>query len=96
MFLLVARSSSELPRGPNDIYKARRSARQDNAVNAAGIEINDCSRKAEDSGPTNNIKLDNVWTLLERAKREEEESKDSVFICKRVLNTSCSFCFPVK
>ena len=76
----MARSSSELPRGPNDIYNARRSARQDNAVNAVGIEINDCSRKAEDNGPTNNVKLDNVWTLLERAKREEEESKDSVFI----------------
>ena len=53
----MARSSSELPRGPNDIYNARRSARQ---VNAVGIEINDCSRKAEDNGPTNNVKLDNV------------------------------------
>ena len=76
----MARSSSELPRGPNDIYNARRSARQDNAVNFVEIEKNDRSRKTEDSGSTNNIKLDNVWTLLERAKREEEESKDSVFI----------------
>ena len=76
----MARSSSELSRGPNDISNARRFARQDNAVNAVEIEKNDRSRKTEDSGSTNNIKLDNVWTLLERAKREEEESKDSVFI----------------
>ena len=73
----VARSSSELPRGPNDIYNARRTARQDNAVET---EINDRSHNAEESVSTNNVKLDNVWTLLERAKREEEESKDSVFI----------------
>ena len=78
----MARSSSELPRGPNDFYSARRSARQDNAVNAVEIETNDRSRKTElrYGGSTNNIKLDNVWTLLERAKREEEESKDSVFV----------------
>lgn len=73
----MARSSSELPRGPNDIYNARRTARQDNAVET---EINDRSHNAEESVSTNNVKLDNVWTLLERAKREEEESKDSVFI----------------
>ena len=44
----MARSSSELPRGPNDFYNARCSARQDNAVNAVEIETNDRSRKTED------------------------------------------------
>ncbi len=68
--------ASELPRGPNDIYNARRSARQENAVN---IEPSNRSRNAEECAPTNNVKLDGVWTLLERAKREDE-AKDSVFI----------------
>ena len=34
----------------------------------------------KESVSTNNVKLDNVWTLLEWAKRKEEESKDSVLI----------------
>jgi hypothetical protein len=73
----MARSLSELPRGPNDIYNARRSARQENAVN---IEPRNRSRIAGECAPTSNVRLDSVWTLLERAKREEDESKDSVFI----------------
>ena len=72
----MARLASELPRGPNDIYNARHSARQENAVN---IEPSNRSRNAEECAPTNNVKLDSVWTLLERAKREDE-AKDSVFI----------------
>ena len=37
----MARLSSELPRGPNDIYNTRRTARQDNAIET---EINDHSQ----------------------------------------------------
>ena len=33
-----------------------------------------------ESSESENLNVDTVWTLLERAKREEEQSKDAVFI----------------
>ena len=69
----MARSLGELPRGPVDMYNARRSARQ-SLDTASGF-----SGEAE-QGTMANMRLDDVWTLLERAKREEDESKHNVFI----------------
>lgn len=63
-----ARSVGQLPRGPQDMYNARFSAKkkgQNSAIDAK-----------EDSS----LDLNNIWVLLERAKREEELSSDSVFI----------------
>ena len=69
----MVRSLAELPRGPGDIYKARRSARH-----------SDCGKDSRCRTGTNasntSVKLDSVWTILEHAKREQDESKDEVFI----------------
>ena len=73
----MARSVGELPRGPTDIYNVRCSAR------GGTITITDCGDErctTETNSSKNSVKLDSVWTILERAKREEDESKDGVFI----------------
>ena len=72
--VIMARSLGELPRGPCDMYNARHAARQSGGTNPQPTEPN----KTSESNKT--INVDNVWTLLEQAKRGEEESKDSVFI----------------
>ena len=65
----------QLPRGPGDLYNARHSARK--SVSASfqdedAVTTPGCSNK--------HIDLNNVWILLERAKREEETSKETLFI----------------
>jgi len=67
-----ARSLGELPRGPQDIYNARYVAKKMDSQ----AEYNpEACKKAKDS-----LCLDSIWTLLERAKREEERSRESIFI----------------
>ena len=61
-----ARSLSELPRGPRDIYTAR-----------ATFKKPTTSSKVSQSSST---KLDEVWILLEKAKVEEDESAELKFI----------------
>ncbi|CAB4032414.1 Hypothetical predicted protein, partial [Paramuricea clavata] len=68
----MARSLSELPRGPGDMYNARHSAKQSRG--------NSSPNEKSEGGESSQVSLDNIWTLLERAKREEEQSKDSIFI----------------
>lgn len=70
-----ARSLGELPRGPTDLYNARHAGK-------SSIHSNVCENKEGQSSHNTSValSLDNVWTLLERAKREEEESKDCVFV----------------
>ena len=71
----MARSLGELPRGPNDIYNARHSANQSS-------ERPSLLRGSQRKKYQNNkdVHVNSIWTLLERAKREEELSKDAVFI----------------
>ena len=61
-----ARSLSELPRGPRDIYTTR-----------ATFKKPTTSSKVSQSSST---KLDEVWILLEKAKVEEDESAELKFI----------------
>eukprot|EP00794_Sanderia_malayensis_P019446 gene19446-21371_t len=64
----------KLPRGPKDLYNIRyRSKKERSSTNTVDSE----------EGETR-LPVDEMFTLLERAKREEENSKDSVFIreCK--------------
>ena len=72
----MARSLGELPRGPSDIYNARRLAKH-------SIDVSNASKNVPGSGESSRsekLNVDAVWALLERAKREEEQSKDTVFI----------------
>ena len=65
----------QLPRGPGDLCNARHSARKSVSAtfeDEGAVTTPGCSNK--------HIDLDNVWTLLERAKREEETSKETLFI----------------
>lgn len=71
-----ARSASELPRGPKDLYNARHLAKQ----TAANTEQSSSCTPAGKQNSASSVKVEDVWTLLERAKREEEKSKESVFI----------------
>ena len=60
-----ARSIGELPRGPTDVYNARHAAK----------------KKKQRNKPTNEqTEINTIWELLENAKREEKNGKDSVFI----------------
>ena len=68
-----ARSLGQLPRGPRDIYNARYSAKK--RENQGNERTEDFKKQTSDS-----LCLNSMWTLLERAKREEEVSKESVFI----------------
>ena len=71
-----ARSASELPRGPKDLYNARHLTKQ-----TKEFDGQNATSSAQSSNPTtSSVTIENVWTLLERAKREEEHSKDSIFI----------------
>ena len=72
----MARSLGELPRGPSDIYNARRLAKHSNDVSNVSKNETGCG----ESSRSEKLNVDTVWTLLERAKREEEQSKDAVFI----------------
>lgn len=69
-----ARSMGQLPRGPGDLYNARHAAKK---LVSETFEGEDGVAK---SCSNTQIDLNNVWTLLERAKREEETSKETVFI----------------
>lgn len=98
-----ARSSSELPRGPKDIYNARHLEKQTNAFSQHSKSNSDDVRKSQWES---SVTVENIWTLLERAKREEELSNDSVFIREclihpdlflvlannRQLQELCQFC----
>ena len=67
-----ARSLGELPRGPQHIYNARYVAKK---MDSQAEDNPEACKKAKDS-----LCLDSIWTLLERAKREEERSRESIFI----------------
>ena len=71
-----ARSASELPRGPKDLYNARNLAKQ---KDEHAEHTNTCAH-ASKSNATPSVTIEDVWTLLERAKREEEQANESVFI----------------
>lgn len=73
-----ARSASELPRGPKDLYNARHLAKQ--SSNYAGERTEGRLSAGQTRACTSDVSIDNIWTLLERARREEEECKDSIFI----------------
>ena len=61
-----ARSIGQLPRGPQDVYNARCAAKKDSL--AQGFQS---------KNPTS---VQGIWELLEKAKREEKENNESVFI----------------
>ena len=61
-----ASSIGELPRGPTDIYNARHAAKKKEQRNKATSE--------------DQTKVNTIWGLLEKAKREEKDGEDSVFI----------------
>jgi len=69
-----ARSVGQLPRGPGDLYNARHSAKKSAPETFQG------ENGVTTYGTKEHVSLNNVWTLIERAKREEETSKDAVFI----------------
>ena len=71
-----ARSASELSRGPKDLYNARHLAKQ----TAGHAENTNTCTQASKPSAASSVTIEDVWTLLERAKREEEQSKESVFI----------------
>ena len=68
-----ARSVGQLQRGPGDLYNARHFAKKSAPKTFQGE--NDVTT----NGTKEHGNLNNVWTLLKRAKREEETSKDAVF-----------------
>eukprot|EP00794_Sanderia_malayensis_P010363 gene10363-11440_t len=65
-----AKSPGQLPRGPSQIYSMRHTAKTDSRV--GNIQI---AEKNKDEG----VGYSSLWTLLDRAKREEE-SCDEKFI----------------
>ena len=72
-----ARSGSELPRSPKDLYNARHLAKQSSDYTA---RTDGCLSDGGARACTSKVSMNNVWTLLERARREEEECNDSIFI----------------
>ncbi|XP_028410639.1 uncharacterized protein LOC114533331 [Dendronephthya gigantea] len=60
-----ARSIGELPRGPTDVYNARHAAKREQR-----------NKPTKEGGK----EVNTIWELLETAKREEKDGKDSVFI----------------
>lgn len=64
----TARSHGQLPRGPQDLYNARFAAKQTTESTHA------------DQTQGNVCEANTIWQLLEKAKREEKESAESVFI----------------
>ncbi|XP_028413858.1 uncharacterized protein LOC114536703 [Dendronephthya gigantea] len=73
--VIKARSIGQLPRGPSDLYYARHSAKK--MPNSSPLL--DQSKKSEAKETSQPASIDSMWTLLERAKREEQ-SKEDVFI----------------
>ena len=71
----MARSLGELPRGPSDIYNARRLAKRSNDISNVSKNETGCG----ESSKSEKLNVDTVWTLLERAKREEQLN-NAVFI----------------
>ena len=67
----TARSVGQLPQGPRDLYNARYFAKK--SVTEFRVGENDVAKEISND----RISLANVWTLLERAKREEETSSES-------------------
>ncbi len=80
--VIGARSLGQLPRGPVDIYNARRSARNEKEMQ------NVVSFNSEKSAGS--VKLDGLWTLLERAKREAEFSSEEAFIRECTVHPNLS------
>ncbi len=68
-----ARSLGQLPRGPSDIYNARHAAKR------AAEHVDEKIVSLPSSSATA-VLPDGLWMLLEQAKREEEISKDAIFI----------------
>ncbi len=68
-----AESLDKLPRGPQDLYNARYDAKRKRESLARDEIVKKGSTIADD-----------IWIMLERAKREEQDSKGSIFIreCK--------------
>ena len=63
----MARSVGELPRGPTDIYNARRCGKQ-TATNAVPSLYKNGGKVGDSpSSSTSVVRVGNVWTLLERA-----------------------------
>eukprot|EP00794_Sanderia_malayensis_P010347 gene10347-11424_t len=73
-----AKSPGQLPRGPSQIYSMRHTAKTDSRV--GNIQI---AEKNKDEG----VGYSSLWTLLDRAKREEE-SCDEKFIRDNQLQKS--------
>ena len=71
----MARSLGELPRGPSDIYNARHSGMQSSKCPSLP-----CDTESQKYQSNKDVHVNSIWTLLERAKREEELPKDAVFI----------------
>ena len=64
--ICFARSLSELPRGPRDIYNAR--VTSENSTTSSNVSQNSSTR------------LNKVWVLLEKAKVKDDESTELKFI----------------
>ena len=60
-----ARSIGKLPRGPRDVYNARFSSKKSTSHQSKNGDVQE---------------VHGTWSLLEKAKREEESSPNSVFI----------------
>ena len=75
-----ARSVGQLSRGPGDLYNTRHSAKK--SVTEIRVGEDSVAKEVKND----RITLNSVWTLLERAKREEEISSEAVFICECTIH----------
>ena len=62
-----ARSLGQLPRGPTDVYNARRAAQKKSKETGTNEDLHDHSRNRSDG----------LWSVLERAKREKASGKNA-------------------
>lgn len=80
--VLGARSVGQLPRGPANLYDARHAAKK--------ARLHAAETGSDTNKEVQSCKYDELWTLLERAKREEEISKDETFIRSCEIHPSLS------
>ena len=69
--VLNVRSMNELPRGPSDLYNARHAAKN---VTLPHPHL------SSNQGSESENSSDEIWMLLQKAKRDESIAKSSIFI----------------
>ena len=69
--VINVRSMNELPRGPSDLYNARHAAKK---VTLSHPHL------SSNQGSASENSSDEIWMLLQKAKRDESIAKSSIFI----------------